>query len=355
MVILIRGTSMQSNPLISVLVTLYNSEKFLDYSLFSLLNQSYSNLQIIVCDDGSIDNTLQIVKGINDERIYIISQENRGKNAALNTCLAHATGEWITIFDHDDYYHKDYFKNLVNSILIEADAIVGSFKYVKEYNESAICDLIEPTENRIIIGQEITMEYFQNAKFNIYLWNKLFRKEVFSGFVFPEEYTLDDLSSTHLLLSKCRVAVINSNSVYYHFIQPNSLAKKDNHSQKFIFEVTKLYYDRFIYYENLLDENLFSVLLIQTYPNILWGLLKLYRLNFKSGYIKEFEALVKENYGNYINNTNQKSTFIINLIYEIYFISEPNKINRYLKKTLVNFLYYLNKMRYILSGNNLLY
>jgi cellulose synthase/poly-beta-1,6-N-acetylglucosamine synthase-like glycosyltransferase len=108
----------------------------------------------------SICTKSQKVKGINEKRILLISQDNIVKIAALNICLAHATGDWITIFDHDDYYHKDYFKNLVKCILTQADVIVGYFKYPKEYDESATYNVIELTEDRLILGKEITIEYF---------------------------------------------------------------------------------------------------------------------------------------------------------------------------------------------------
>ena len=127
------------------------------------------------------------------------------------------------------------------------------------------------------------------------------------------------------------------------------MAKKNNNSQEFIYEVIKLYYDRFNFYKDRADDELFSVVLVQTYPIILWGLLKLYRLGFESEYTKEFALLLEKYHVNFIKNKTIFYKLIIKLVYEVYFLSELNKFNRHLKKILINILYFLNKTRLTLT------
>ncbi|PHS55456.1 MAG: glycosyl transferase [Alteromonas sp.] len=89
-------------PLISIVIPVYNAERFIEKAIESICNQSYKNIEIIVIDDGSIDESLQIIKSIRDDRIKIISRENRGLIASLNEGINLSRGSYIARMDADD-------------------------------------------------------------------------------------------------------------------------------------------------------------------------------------------------------------------------------------------------------------
>ena len=99
-------------PLISVIIPAYNAEKYIEQCIDSIQKNTYENLEIIVVNDGSKDNTRQTVEAISDSRIRLINQENGGVSRARNTGLDHAMGEYIAFIDSDDYVSSDYFERL---------------------------------------------------------------------------------------------------------------------------------------------------------------------------------------------------------------------------------------------------
>lgn len=106
------------NPLISVIILVYNAEKFLHICLEYLTNQTYPCLEFILVDDGSIDNTPAIYKNYakKDKRFKIIRQENLDPANARNKSLANATGEYVHFHDCDDFVEQDYYKKMVDAI-----------------------------------------------------------------------------------------------------------------------------------------------------------------------------------------------------------------------------------------------
>lgn len=136
MYIKLKGYIMNKQPLISVVIPMYNAEKFIRKPLEHLIHQTYKNLEIIVVDDGSNDNCAEIVKNYEkqDKRIKLIQQKNGGVSVASNTGLAAAKGEYVHIHDHDDFVNLDYFEKMANAAtLTNADVLCGEVNQ-PEYN-----------------------------------------------------------------------------------------------------------------------------------------------------------------------------------------------------------------------------
>lgn len=100
-----------AKPTISVIIPLYNKEQVVNNTIQSVLNQSFTNFELIVVNDGSTDNSVEVVKSIKDERITIVNQENGGPGKARNTGVAHSHGEWILFVDADDELLPDALFN----------------------------------------------------------------------------------------------------------------------------------------------------------------------------------------------------------------------------------------------------
>lgn len=130
-----KKSSINQDFKISVIIPLYNHEKFIKEAIQSVLNQTYKNFELIVIDDGSRDNSLKIAQSFNDERLRVISQENRGAHNTINRGLDLATGEFLTILNSDDVYEKERLEKCIAYLLDNPDAhLVAS--YIKIINES---------------------------------------------------------------------------------------------------------------------------------------------------------------------------------------------------------------------------
>lgn len=104
----------------------YNAEKYIEHTLDSLFKQSYPNIEIIVVNDGSKDNTLSILKKYQGDNLIVIDQDNKGQCAAANTAYKHANGELIKFMDADDLISKDFIKNQVEKLNGRKDAIASA-------------------------------------------------------------------------------------------------------------------------------------------------------------------------------------------------------------------------------------
>jgi len=110
------------NPLVSVLIANYNYGQYIGEAIESVLNQTYQNFEIIICDDGSTDNSLEVIKEYakRDGRIKYIAKENGGVASALNVAFAHSIGQIICLLDADDIFHKKKIENVVNQFLLRS-------------------------------------------------------------------------------------------------------------------------------------------------------------------------------------------------------------------------------------------
>lgn len=298
----------KNEPLVSIMMTVYNGSRFLNYSIPSVLNQTYKNLQLIIINDGSTDDSIeQISKFKSDNRVILISQNNKGKNASLSVALSISQGEYLTVIDQDDFVDEIFIEKMIKySLIYNSDVVISNYKYLEKFdskivkNYRKIDDHISYLDN----NKEIVKEFLGNKKYNIYLWNKLFKREIFKDFLFPEHYVVDDLSSTYKLISKCSNLVYIENINYYHVIIENSLGHQ-NTNEKYITDFLNIIYEMQEFYLNTYESNEFQIMVLRKYFNQIIGQsMKVIAYNFKS--MKELELLmiVKLNFGEVVNRNN---------------------------------------------------
>ncbi len=176
---------MQNRPLISVIVPVYNVEKYLKKCVESIQNQTYKNLEIILVDDGSPDNCPQICDKLAemDDRIWTVHRVNGGQSAARNSGLSVAKGEWIAFVDSDDYIDNDMYEKLYQAVEDDqADLAVCGARIVNE-----VGDLLSPCkgdgEVKCYVGNEGYEQLIPTL--NNSAWNKLFKKELIGELLFP--------------------------------------------------------------------------------------------------------------------------------------------------------------------------
>ncbi len=203
--------------LISVIVPVYKTEPYLAKCLDSIVNQTYANLEIILIDDGSPDRCGNICDqyAARDTRIKVIHQQNEGLSAARNAGLKTSSGQYIGFVDSDDWIDADMFETLYGGILqYEAQIATCGYFYTERHKETEIKEQVSAVYNRddalhlLLMDQTVTN----------HVWNKLFKKELFEGVLFPYGRTFEDIATTYKLFEKAsKIAVLNSGK--YHQIQ----------------------------------------------------------------------------------------------------------------------------------------
>lgn len=214
------------NKKISVIVAVYNTEKYVEKCLNFLLNQTYQNLEIIVVEDGSTDNSKKVLeKYSNNDKIKLIyNKKNSGLSYSRNIGLENATGDYIGYIDSDDYVDLDYYEKLMQAI-------------IDNKAEIAICDMK-------ILYEETNMEVISRCcnseEFNIYnvvnnglaasACNKLFKKELISKYKFAEGKVNEDIAVViPTLVSAKKIAYANT---YYYYVQRGGSIQNSSFSDK---------------------------------------------------------------------------------------------------------------------------
>ena len=173
---------MNEKPLISVIVPVYNVEKYLRKCLESIINQTYKNLQIILVNDGSTDSSLSICKEYEniDNRIIVIDKENEGPAIARNVGLDSADGDFIAFVDSDDWILENMYEVLLEKQAIHnADMTVcGKLNYYEKTDSFVSGNLFE---NDVYCEKEEAIGILMLK--SVAPWNKLYRKKLFEIFV----------------------------------------------------------------------------------------------------------------------------------------------------------------------------
>lgn len=223
-----------NNPLISVIVPVYNVEKYVGRCLASIINQSYTNLEIIVVNDGSTDNSLSICEefAAQDSRINLITQDNKGLSGARNTGLRHYTGEYVTFVDSDDWIHRHMIEYLYN-VLIRHDgemSLCGSLRVSEDIIQDKQYKELEET----IYSPEAFMELFLSERFTA-CWSRLFRKDIISGVEFPEGLNCEDYIYMYEAIRRIQKGVIfvDIPLYYYYYNRPDSIVNDSFGIKKF--------------------------------------------------------------------------------------------------------------------------
>lgn len=159
--------------LVSIIVPVYNVEKYIDKCVRSLLKQDYGNIEVILVDDGSPDKSGYIIDRLKEEdnRIVVIHQENHGVSSARNAGMAVASGEYITFVDGDDWVDANYVTYFVD--LLEK----SSCDVVMNKNNYSGCNDIS-NNNFSVISAEKAIEWIYLGDLFVAVWNKMYRRSV---------------------------------------------------------------------------------------------------------------------------------------------------------------------------------
>lgn len=208
---------------ISIIVPVYNTEKYLSKCLNSLIKQTYKDIEIIVVNDGSKDKSLEIAKKFakQDNRIKVFNKENGGLSSARNFGIEKASGEYIGFVDSDDYIKENMFEILYNMIK-EANAKIAICGwYLVEDSQIRTCNF---KCKKLVLNDEQAIDMLLNhVSFDNFACNKLFHRALFKDVIFPVGELLEDLSTIYKLIHEAKVIVVDSNPLYYYVLHSNSI------------------------------------------------------------------------------------------------------------------------------------
>ena len=199
--------------LISVIINVYNGEKFIKKCLDSVVNQTYKDLEIIIVNDGSTDNTLKICESYNDKRIKIITTINLGLSMSRNIGIDNAQGEYLYFIDVDDFIELDtieYLYNLCNKYNVD----LATSKSLDVYNYSL--KLKKYKEKVNIISNKDMLKKILLAEDNaVAIWNKLIKKDLLKSLRFEKRIANDIAFTYKLVMATSKIAYSNQIKYYY--------------------------------------------------------------------------------------------------------------------------------------------
>lgn len=212
---------------ISIIVPVYNVEKYLKRCIDSILEQTFRDFELILVDDGSPDQCGRICETYaeKDGRIIALHRENGGLSAARNTGLdwmfANSESSYVTFIDSDDWIHPQYLETLLGTIeKNNAGVSVANFQRMDEYQVNTIDKLDRfPAE---VMGAE---DFFLNHEWNFnYAWGKLYRREYFRHVRYPEGKNFEDTFTTYKVLFAGKTVAFIDFPLYYYFYNTEGIS-----------------------------------------------------------------------------------------------------------------------------------
>lgn len=207
---------------ISIVIPVYNVEKYIEKCVFSILEQSFSDFELILVDDGSTDGSLGLLEGFQEsspDKVRVITQQNKGASVARNAGIVESKSDYIMFVDSDDFLEKDMLelmyesaiKNDSDLVLCNAKVVTDEeCKFIREWSSGELTQKVQSIfENKDLINTVLPAP-----------WGKLYKKELFTQneISFPLGLRNQDLGTTPRILSHCnRISKVNKPLYNYRY------------------------------------------------------------------------------------------------------------------------------------------
>lgn len=230
---------------ISVIVPVFNTEAVMNRCVDSIINQSYTNLEIILIDDGSSDNSPSICDEYKrkDSRVKAIHQNNSGLAQARNKGIECSTGKWILWVDSDDYIDAKLCEK-VHSTAVKYQVDIVVFGFSKFYDDGQIESISNKEKSRLIDVSE-AMKQLSDKKIGNFTWNRFYKKELFDGIRYPEGRAYEDIGTTYRLIDKAKAIYFLNSNLYFYYQANNSITHTI--SQRNITDEFEQRFEQYIY------------------------------------------------------------------------------------------------------------
>lgn len=231
--------------LISIIVPVYNIEKYIEKCIRSIISQTYQNLEIILVDDGSTDKSGKICDKYAqiDTRIFVIHKKNEGLSDARNSGLEVCKGRYIGFIDGDDWIANDMYEFLHRTLTEYQADIAVCGHYIED--DEGVYDS-ECSDGSLIIYncRDAVCTVVEDKEIHSYAWDKLYKRELFDGIRYPAGRYVQDIFTTYKVFGKASKVVCNNQPKYYYYQRKNSIQRTRG---------SKLNWDQFCAYRERLS------------------------------------------------------------------------------------------------------
>lgn len=228
--------------MISVIVPVYNVERYLRQCLDSVVGQTYRDLEILVVDDGSTDGSGEICDEYKtDSRVQVYHTDNHGLSAARNYALDRAHGNYIAFIDSDDWFEETALQIFLTTAQ-ETSADIVACQFYQEYKDKTV----EPEGTRtefVAEGDEVLKSMVIDHKLTEDVWNKFYRSSLFNSIRYPEGLIFEDKATTYKLLQKAEKLAYTPAPLIHYRNREGSLSNV--HSMKSLTDYWVVYRERF--------------------------------------------------------------------------------------------------------------
>ncbi len=212
------------NSLISVIVPIYNVEKYLQKCVDSIINQTYKNLEIILVDDGSPDNCPQMCDDYakKDSRIRVVHKENGGLSDARNAGMEVATGEYVSFIDSDDYISLDFYETLFQT-MVDNDSDIVECSVVKFYENEKFDEYSDDLKVTNYETVDALDGLISENPIKQHVWNKLYKSSVALDIPYAVGKLNEDEFWTYQVFGKAKKVTRINKTMYYYFQRNGSI------------------------------------------------------------------------------------------------------------------------------------
>ena len=215
------------NKKISVIIPIYNSSQTLERTINSVITQTYKNLEIILVNDGSTDDSIEICKKYakKDNRIIIVNQENKGVGEARNHGIDISTGDFISFVDSDDTMDENFYKELIaTQIVTNADIVESGAKVVLGKDNEIFP--YEKKDKIIIYENHDYMKNYLNFSLNVSVWGKIYKRELIGDIRFPVLNINEDFVFLWEIVKRTNLFCENLNVNYHYYLDKEASLSK---------------------------------------------------------------------------------------------------------------------------------
>ena len=229
--------NVEIRPMVSVIIPVYNVEKYLSRCLDSVIKQTYTNIEIILVDDGSEDESSYLCDryAMSDKRIKVYHKKNEGVSVARNCGIENCNGEYVVFVDSDDYLVSEYLETLVKLVKDEAKPVLGCVDYYENKNGKLITRSCGDAKIEFLSSDEGLVKIFEQSSYRGYLWNKIFRLSEIRKYeihFLPEVKIWEDtLFLMEYVINSSAKVLYKHIPLYVYSIYPDSTMGKMDHSK----------------------------------------------------------------------------------------------------------------------------
>ncbi len=286
------------NEKISIIIPVYNVERYIEECLDSVINQTYKNLEILIINDGSTDRSLEICRKYKkkDKRIRLINQKNMGVAYCRNLGLKKVTSAYVMFVDSDDYIEENMVATLYKLLKSNnSDIAMCAFKNILDfsYESNLINDSSFSFDTCVLEGEKkFQFLYDKNVDMklcSVVIWNKLYKKDIFKNIKYPDNTIHEDEAMAHVILNRANKIVFTSKKLYNYRKRENSITNSpySEERQDILPALLKRYH--------FFKKNNYNMLASNTLKSYCFFIMKHYKYSMNYGILYKVKNKLRKN------------------------------------------------------------